>query len=838
MATMELAQVIKVLKGLANEVGARGTIRRGPTGECIQWVLRRGGMSSPTEVFSPPNWGVVREMLLQSALEGEHGAAERLRAWDMVEGVVKVGQKARECRSAARAILFADEAPVRKQRGIVPPETVGQDQTEWVVVERGSRSGSSLTDSVDSEGAAEIGVFPVETVPPRLDGPSLRRAWEVLRQDLLKELRDCLLDWVPGGDVKGDLYRQVKEWEERTPPEGELKKLRELKTVAAGEPPPGEGNQAPLPGEQAEFLPAEPMQVDSVPAEPLPAAPVPAAAAPLPVAAEPLPAQAAPVPVRAGPLPAAAGPVPVRAEPLPAAVGPVPVVAEPLPARAGPLPVVAEPLPARAGPTGPVLAAPLPAGPGPGGPILAAPSTAPSAAPGPERVNPSAGPFRNWRAVPAAIDSDYSDEEGLDSVIRQPSGSVPPRQATERQDALQRLRGLLQRLEGVIENAERTVPLMPPTQGAGDTQEGGTQKGTDWRLVAKECCLSGVQFQPVVLPIRAASRGGYAWMPFDIKTVRELASTVQAHGVNSSQALTLFECLLATPVAPYDVMQLMRGVLPPSLLLLFKEEWRAQCVKVVTDAQAPDHHLAGVTIEQLMGEGPFATPQAQAQGMRGRDFAAVATTAMAALRRVAAMDRADPPWVKIRQGLAERFTVFLDRLQLSMQAADIPETAKDAIIIECAKAQANPQTATLLSQLPARSTLGEMIRHVLEREQQQETQPIVSALQQALHKGAGVCHRCGGKGHIARNCATKPKGPGQGAGAGGTRCWKCGKSGHRARDCRAPGVQQGVVEQPRQQQGSQSVNGSGGGTGASPSPTAFAQGPTPTPQDHTKLPWR
>ncbi|XP_074874799.1 uncharacterized protein LOC142025953 [Buteo buteo] len=421
---MELAQVIKVLKGLANEVGARGTIRRGPTGECIQWVLRRGGMSSPTEVFSPPNWGVVREMLLQSALKGEHGAAERLRAWDMVEGVVKVGQKARECRSAARAILFADEAPVRKQRGIVPPGTVGQDQTEWVVVERGSRSGSSLTDSVDSEGAAEIGVFPVETVPPRLDGPSLRRAWEVLRQDLLKELRECLLDWVPGGDVKGDLYRQVKEWEERTPPEGELKKLRELKTVVAGEPPPGEGNQAPLPGEQAEFLPAEPMQVDSVPAEPMQVEPLPAAAEPLPVAAGPLPARAEFLPVAAEPLPAEAAPVPAAAEPIPAAVGPVPV-------RAGPLPV-------RAGPTEPVLAVPLPAGPGPVVPILAAPSTAPSAAPGPERVNPSAGPFRNWRAVPAAIDSDYSDEVRMDSAIRRSSRSAPQRQAREGQDTLQR----------------------------------------------------------------------------------------------------------------------------------------------------------------------------------------------------------------------------------------------------------------------------------------------------------------------------------------------------------------------------------------------------------------
>ncbi|XP_049649829.1 uncharacterized protein LOC126035342 [Accipiter gentilis] len=229
------------------------------------------------------------------------------------------------------------------------------------------------------------------------------------------------------------------------------------------------------------------------------------------------------------------------------------------------------------------------------------------------------------------------------------------------------------------------VPLMPPTQGAGDGQEGGTQKG-DWRLVAKECCLSGVQFQPVVLPIRAAARGGYEWTPFDVKTVRELASTVQAHGVNSVQALTLFECLLSTPVAPFDVMQLMRGVLPPSLLL-FKEKWRAQCLKIVTDAQAPGHHLVGVTIEQLMGEGQFATPQAQ--GMRGRDFAAVAPTALAAFKPVAAMDRADLPWVKICQGIAERFTAFLDRLQLAIQAANLPEMAKEVIVVECAKAQAN-----------------------------------------------------------------------------------------------------------------------------------------------------
>ncbi|XP_069642208.1 uncharacterized protein [Haliaeetus albicilla] len=307
-------------------------------------------------------------------------------------------------------------------------------------------------------------------------------------------------------------------------------------------------------------------------------------------------------------------------------------------------------------PAEPVPADPLPAEPVPVGPLPEPKPAAPSTAPLPEWVKPSSGSLRKWHEVPAQGNSDSSDEEKVDGVIWRPSKPAPQIRTEEGLNALQRLQGLLRRLEGAIQNAERMVPLMPPTQGAGDGQEGGTQKGTDWRLVAKECCLSGGQFQPVVIPIRAAARGGYEWTPFDVKTIRELASTVQAHGastvqahgVNSVQALTLFECLLSTPVAPYDVMQLMRGVLPPSLLLLFKEEWRAQCLKIVTDAQAPGHHLVGVTVEQLMGEGQFATPQAQAQGMRGRDFAAVATTALAAFKHVAAMDRADTPWVKIR----------------------------------------------------------------------------------------------------------------------------------------------------------------------------------------------
>ncbi|XP_049650095.1 uncharacterized protein LOC126035493 [Accipiter gentilis] len=282
-------------------------------------------------------------------------------------------------------------------------------------MERGSRTDLSLIKGGDSEGTAETKVFPIETASAGPDMPPPRKfPWEELRRVVRKDLEECLFDWVPGRDVKGHLYRKLREWEERPPAEETIRRLRGLETVAEEETPPCEGNQAPLLGERTEPPGTEP--------------PVPAGAL-----------QAEPVPVR--PLP----------EPKPAA---------------------------------------------------------PSTAPLPEWVKPSSGSFRKWREVPVQDNSDSSDEEKGDGAIWRPSKPVPQIRTEEGPNALQTVQCLLRRLEGAIQNAERMVLLMPPTQGAGDGQEGGTQKGTDWRLVAKECCLSGGQFQPVILPIRAAARGG------------------------------------------------------------------------------------------------------------------------------------------------------------------------------------------------------------------------------------------------------------------------------------------------------------------------------------------
>lgn len=74
----------------------------------------------------------------------------------------------------------------------------------------------------------------------------------------------------------------------------------------------------------------------------------------------------------------------------------------------------------------------------------------------------------------------------------------------------------------------------------------------------------------------------------------------------------------------------------------------------------------------------------------------------------------------------------------------------------------------------------------------------------------GLCYRCGGRGHLARDCATRSeRSGGRGPASDPKGCYRCGRRGHWARDC-PQGPSGGLGSNPRNHGGNQAnPNGDG-----------------------------
>ena len=112
---------------------------------------------------------------------------------------------------------------------------------------------------------------------------------------------------------------------------------------------------------------------------------------------------------------------------------------------------------------------------------------------------------------------------------------------------------------------------------------------------------------------------------------------------------------------------------------------------------------------QLIGTGDHAAPQNQA-GLRGRVIAASSNCARNAFMKVGKFEKKRVPYTKVIQRFNEPYQDFLERLQRALEMADIPEEVKPILMKELARIQANDQTRQILSQLPAKASIADMIK--------------------------------------------------------------------------------------------------------------------------------
>lgn len=119
-------------------------------------------------------------------------------------------------------------------------------------------------------------------------------------------------------------------------------------------------------------------------------------------------------------------------------------------------------------------------------------------------------------------------------------------------------------------------------------------------------------------------------------------------------------------------------------------------VHAAANQQHPSH---GTTHDHLLGRGAFTTMPAQLQ-LWPREFTATTEVGKQAFMDVAKLEKKESAWTSIKQGQDESFLHFVDRLYAAVLESDLPDGAKEAVLVECIRQQSNLLIKGIVKDIP------------------------------------------------------------------------------------------------------------------------------------------
>ncbi|NWU51349.1 GAK6 protein, partial [Dromas ardeola] len=331
---------------------------------------------------------------------------------------------------------------------------------------------------------------------------------------------------------------------------------------------------------------------------------------------------------------------------------------------------------------------------------------------------------------------------------------------------------------------EETNPFRASLQAAQQRQKA-------WQLIAEEAMAGGDcefashiahhAFPVTYSPPDPQGQITVSITNLDWKLLTQLRATVSDSGIKGEPTRQMLNYIWGTNILlPGDIRSIMKLILSQHQLLLFNAHWQSACQESVAVVRAPGDPLHGVTLDELMGLGPYFRTEAQA--LMGPDKAKESMKlARQALDRIR-LPEGVPSYMGIRQGREEPFGLFIDRVANTIQAAGVPEYLKGAILKQCAMQNCNPQTRNILATLPGTWSIEEGLEQMAQvpvgpqamlveavkelgariKEQAQATQnqvlaalaPLQASARRTPNRGPPQykCFRCGTSGHIRRNC--------------------------------------------------------------------------------------
>ncbi|XP_068771048.1 endogenous retrovirus group K member 113 Gag polyprotein-like [Struthio camelus] len=197
----------------------------------------------------------------------------------------------------------------------------------------------------------------------------------------------------------------------------------------------------------------------------------------------------------------------------------------------------------------------------------------------------------------------------------------------------------------------------------------------------------------------------------DWKLLSQLRATVSQFGAHSEPVRQMLDYIWSTQILlPADCRGIIRLIFTQHQQLLFNAHWQSLVHESVACQRQPGNPLHGVTVEELMGIGPFLRTEAQA--LLGPDKL---REAMQLVRH--AIDRVKEPggvpvYMGIKQGRDESFGAFIDKAAAAIERAGVPEYMRGALLKQCALQNCNTTTRNILSTLSANWTIEEALERL------------------------------------------------------------------------------------------------------------------------------
>ncbi|XP_059333667.1 endogenous retrovirus group K member 6 Gag polyprotein-like [Ammospiza nelsoni] len=332
-----------------------------------------------------------------------------------------------------------------------------------------------------------------------------------------------------------------------------------------------------------------------------------------------------------------------------------------------------------------------------------------------------------------------------------------------------------------------------------------------WAALAKDAMEKGDQELislasklacPVIFTPQAGGGMQATISALDWKMLSQLRATVSQFGFKSEPAKQMLDYIFDTSILLInDCRGIVKLIFTQHQQLLFNAHWQAlvnECVAVQRQQGDPLH---GVTVNELMGLGPFLRTEAQA--LIGQEKC---REAMRLVRL--AIERVKEPggipvYMGIKQGREESFGAFIDRAAAAIERAGVAEFMRGALLKQCAIQNCNSTTRNILNTLGANWTIEEALERMalvptgqqalvvdaikqlgvgLQEQAKSSQNQVLAALAPlqasaafaaSNKKGRMKCYRCGGFGHTRQECQ-----------ATGIWCQKCRMDNHHTSACK------------------------------------------------------